>query len=149
MLVAAPEASSQTLSEGARVRVPTPEVKLKGTLASTDREAFTLALENGGLLTVRRDSVEYLEVFAGRKGNAGRGFLIGVFVGGVGGIAACDAVCESPIGWAALFGVFIGGIGAPIGHFIKSDRWERVDTGPQITLTLPKRGIGAEVQVGW
>ena len=39
--------------------------------------------------------------------------------------------------------------GAFVGAFVKTERWKEVDSGPQSTLTLPKRGIGAQVSVGW
>ena len=39
--------------------------------------------------------------------------------------------------------------GASVGAFVKTEPWKEVDSGPKITLTLPKRGIGAQVSVGW
>ena len=150
-----PGVSAQTLSEGTRVRVTTPEARLRGTLTSIDAEAFTLALETGGLLTIRRDSVERLDVSAGRKGNAKKGFLIAASIYAV--LGATEKECVSldhptkpcPAQNAVMLGLAGGLVGALIGHFIKSDRWVPVDSGPQITLTLPKHGIGAQVKVGW
>ena len=49
-----------------------------------------------------------------------------------------------------VMAVMIGLVGgAIVGANVKTERWKQVDSGPQITLTLPKRGIGAQVKVGW
>jgi hypothetical protein len=53
-------------------------------------------------------------------------------------------------GASGLFlGILGGAAGALVGLGVQTDRWQRVDTGPQITLTLPERGIGAQVNVAW
>ena len=106
------------------------------------------------MLTIQRDSVERLDLSLGTKRNAGKGFLFGVPVGvAIGGAVWCneESPCDTKERTDAmvLFGFMYGVTGALVGLLIKTERWQEVDTGPQITLTLPKRGIGAQVSVGW
>ena len=97
----------------------------------------------------------------GKKGNLGKGVLIGLGAGLLMGLAAANTGCDETGFLPSLnniecasnraAGGFLVGLlgGALIGLATKTERWKEVDTGPQITLTLPKRGVGAQLQVGW
>jgi len=162
MLVAAPgSVSAQTVAEGSRVRVKTSDSKVVGTLTETTDEELALRLENGSLVRIPLTTIERLEVSRGKKGNAGKGLLIGLGAGVLLGWAGANTGCNEKgflssldnIGCAsgqAAGGFLVGLVGGVVaGALVKTERWKKVDSGPQITLTLPKRGIGAQVSVGW
>ena len=62
MLVAAPgSVSAQSLAEGSRVRVKTPDSKSVGTLTEKTDQQLTLRLENGSEIQVPWVNVERLD----------------------------------------------------------------------------------------
>ena len=162
MLVAAPGGvSAQSVAEGSRVRVKTANSKSVGTLTEKTEQQLTLRLENGSEIRVPWAKVERLDMSLGEKGNLGKGTLIGIGAGLLFGLAAVKPDCDDTFGHDFFeddfcsFGAFVvfpllgAAGGALVGAFIKTERWKEVDSGPQITLTVPKRGIGAQVKVGW
>lgn len=135
---------------GTRVRVTAPDLdidKYDGTVTAVRSDTLTV-----GTLQVPLASVTRLDVHQGRKGNVGKGAIIGTLVGVPTGLAlgilyqqACSDSIETgetclaliPIGAVAvgLAGALVGGT---IGALIKTDRWEevpldqlRVSVGPQ------------------
>ena len=53
---------------------------------------------------------------------------------------------------SGLLALYAGVLGALIGAAVgPGERWEEIERGQRLSLalTLPKRGIGAQVQVGW
>ena len=158
MLVAASgSVSAQSVAEGSRVRVKTADSRTVGTLLSQSAKYLTLWKEPGGEVEIAWVDVERLEESWGQKRNLAKGAAIGLGVGLLGGLAAgrgcndnwifSESECRT---MDAIGGGLLGVIGgALIGLGIKTERWERVDTGPRIVLTLPPRSVGAQLQVGW
>ncbi len=114
MLVAAPgSVSAQSLAEGSRVRVKTPDSKSVGTLTEKTEQQLTLRLENGSEIQVPWVNVERLDMSLGKKGNLGKGALIGLGAGVLVGIVVAQNDCEGSsfvfesesecTGFAALF----------------------------------------------
>ena len=151
-----------TVKVGSRVRVTAPELdldKYDGTVAVVRSDTLTV-----GTVQVPLASVTRLDVHKGRKGNVGKGAIIGTLVGVPTGLAlgvfyqqACSNTSDIgetclaliPIGAVAvgLAGALVGGT---IGSLIKTDRWEevpldqlRVSFGPQRDGRL---GVGASVR---
>ena len=160
MLVAAPGgASAQSVTEGARVRITREGVRSVGTLTEQTDQHVTLRLDSGSEIRVADWTIEKLEFASGKRGNAGKGALIGaVSLGLVGALGAPDECliwggsgCRGEnVKAYGLAGALTGAlVGLIVGSLVTTERWERVDSGPQLALTLPKRGIGAQVQVGW
>ena len=89
-----------------------------------------------------------LEVWAGTRGHAGRGFKYGFLAGGILGAAAVVAICaayseggcsESTGGALTFFGVagLTGGVaGALIGFLVRSDIWVPVPIPGGLALRL-------------
>jgi len=147
---------------GTRVRVTAPDLdvdKYDGTVAALRGDTLTV-----GTVQVPLASVTRLDVHQGRKGNVGKGTIIGTLVGLPTGFAlgvfyqqACSHASDIgetclpliPIGVVAvgLAGALVGGT---IGSLIKTDRWEevpldrlRVSLGPQRDGRF---GFGASVR---
>ena len=161
LVAAAGNVSAQIVAaEGSRIRVKTADSKSVGTLTEKTEQQLTLRLENGSVIRVPWVNVERLDVSLGKSGNVGKGALIGLGAGVLVGIVVAQNDCEGSsfvfesetecTGFAALAHGVIGlAGGALVGAFVKTERWKEVDTDPQITLALPKRGIGARLQVRW
>ncbi len=129
---------SRAIKVGVRVRITAPDVdidKYDGTVAAVRGDTLTV-----GTVQVPLASVTRLDVHQGRKGNVGKGAMIGTLVGVPTGLAlgvfyqqACSNTSDIgqtclglvPIGAVAvgLAGALVGGT---IGALIKTDRWEEV-----------------------
>jgi len=167
-----PEVSAQTMfQQGERVRITKVEARAErevslelgafltaphrftGTVVSSDQRHLFVELSNGKTARAPRNLISRIEVSEGRTHSAKQGFAVGAVLGGLLGAAStCVFGCQgtgTTAGGAALGGAVVGSFGALVGWLIKKDRWEEVRAGPQITLTLPERGIGAQVRLGW
>ena len=162
MLVAAPgSVSAQSVAEGSRIRVTSAGLKSVGTLTKQTEQQLTLLLESGNEIRLPLANVERLDVSLGKKGNLGKGALFGLGIGLLSGWALANSGCNETgflsslnnIGCASnrAAGGFLVGLlgGAFVGAVVKTERWREVDSVPQVTLTLPKRGIGAQLRVSW
>ena len=150
LIAAAPAAAAgQTIKPGTHVRASTDRYpRLEGTLRSVTIDSIVVD-------TVRLpiSSISQLQV-RHRRGNAGKGALIGgITLGvasGIAGAAGCAGSsgsfidCSDRVPAAFLTGGFLGfavgaGIGAVIGAFVKTDRWERVAVGRLLVSAAPGR----------
>ena len=136
---------------GTRVRVTAPDLdidKYDGTVAAVRGDTLTV-----GTVQVPLASVTRLDVHKGRKGNVGKGAIIGTLVGVPTGLAlgvfyqqACSNTSDIgetclaliPIGAVAvgLAGALVGGT---IGALIKTDRWEEVPLDQLRVSFAPQR----------
>ena len=145
------EDNPDPLDSGMRVRVtfrPSPpsgsrtnrRERLAGTLLRVDQATLTLSDRSEPPRVVPIDSIVGLDVSRGRKGQAGKGALIGLATGVAAGIVASSIVCSggdcrqsggdytglSRVVFAVGGGLFGAGAGALIGGRLKTDRWEPV-----------------------
>ena len=138
--------ASQGLEPGDKVRtIRTPGtagLRQEGVVLSarTDSAVVRLATNPGIESTV---AVSSLEVSRGQHRQGGRGALVGLIVGGVGGFVVgyaggddCgpgDFICfdrrATGLMGAVFFGAIGTGVGAIVGHNTLTDRWVRVGTG--------------------
>jgi len=151
----------QDLGVGDRIRVTSSEgAPLKGAFQQMGPQGLTLLRSKDTPFTIPVQSIQALEVAAGRKrGKAaliggGIGLVAGVILGGLtsgdcvgdcddpynvggGGLAEANATAEG----AMLGGLALGGIGAAVGAlFFAPERWVKVDVGSGAiggTLTIP------------
>jgi hypothetical protein len=150
------------LELGQWVRITAPQLgisKYSGTLVALDGDMLTV-----GTLRVALVDVTRLDVYMGRKRNAGTGAVVGALVLGVPFTIFAVGLCESFSGLAssncdvvgvAMRGLLIGGaagalLGAGVGSLIKSDRWEEVPLD-QLRVSLGPRcdgrfGLGLSVR---
>ncbi|UCC84511.1 MAG: hypothetical protein JSW46_06175 [Gemmatimonadota bacterium] len=151
------------VAPGDRVRVTAPTIEpdpLVGTFIALG--ADTCVLEVGGRaepLVLPLASVTNLEVSQGHKSKmlkgAVLGLLIGGFVGGVSGAAACSGdKCEASAGEMAMYCGAIGAvpglfIGAGVGRMSKTDRWEEVPLDQlRVTTALwPRGGLSVGLRI--
>lgn len=175
-----PEAEASLLYAGDRVRlsVTTPELirvlsgdplgadqldrdQFIGTLGGRRDDDVVIRVESSATeLAVPVTSVRRIEVSLGMRGNAGRGALIGMGAGLVGGAAAGLIVCASgdcdnpdsflelSTGFVttmlALGGAVVGtGVGALTGALIRSEHWRttQIQELPYGEGTLPEDGL--------
>lgn len=140
---------STPLAAGDRARVTARQgataQHFVGRVSEVGRDTILLDLEgDGSRATIPRSTIEKVEISRGRHGNVGKGALIGLGIGTIGGgiLGAVDAShCDtdtsfclfSPGGEMAVsafvFGVLGTAGGAVIGAFTRSDRWETVAPG--------------------
>ena len=144
---------SRAIMVGVRVRITAPDLdiyKYDGTVAALRGDTLTV-----GPVQVPLASVTRLDVHQGRKGNVGKGAMIGTLVGVPTGLAlgvfyqqACSnssdigetCVALVPIGAVAigLAGALVGGT---VGALIKTDRWEEVPLERfRVTLAPQRNG---------
>jgi len=121
------------LEPGVRVRVTAIDCGLRGEttrLRAFRDDTFVLDSAECPLASVKR-----LQVWRGRKSNAGPGAAIGAVTGALGAVAYCTGVDETGCQFfdddftpalTLLFGVAGGLAGAVVGHLIKTDLWDEV-----------------------
>ena len=136
-------ASQETIQAGNKVRtIPTP-----GTYERPTTGVVLFAAGDSAVVRLVRDpsapttlALSRLEVSRGQRTNGGRGALIGLLAGGVGGYIAGYAggddcnhgewICFDRRATGAMGAVAFGAIGsvvgAIIGHSTKTDRWVRL-----------------------
>ncbi len=138
---------------GTRVRVTAPELdldKYDGTVVAVRGDTLTV-----GTVQVPLASVTRLDVHQGRKGNGGKGAIIGTLVGLPTGLAlgvfyqqACSN--SSDIGQTCLGLVPIGAVavglagalvGGTVGALMKTDRWSEVPL-ERLRVSLAPQGDG-------
>jgi hypothetical protein len=152
-------------SLGARIRATTASARVVGTLLGQDAVMLRIEREPGNQVMVPVREITNLE--QGRRRSRGRGALIGLAVGAVGGAiyliadngasgSACppesficfDEPFFSDRAAAAIGAVFFGGVGALVGALIPpGEKWEPVSfRGASVSVT-PARGRGAALNV--
>lgn len=135
----------------------------QGTVVRRDAGALTIQLESGGApKEIPLATFDRLEVARGHKRHFATGAAVG-FVPGfafgfmVGAALGCDdqgPEC-SALGDALAVGCVLGAmsaaVGGLVGLLIKSDRWERVPTGPVrvSVVPLPRRGVSVALSIGF
>ena len=116
-----------------------PKVKYAGSLVYADSLGIALRDEDGQAREIPQEIVALFEESAGRKSSAGRGAVLGLLIGAVGGVAFGIYFEESegvhgpyrgvyPVG-LGLGGALVGcGVGALVGSMIKRELWSPVGT---------------------
>jgi len=142
-----------SLSPGATVRLAEAATgsRLKGTVLEVSPEFLLVRTEPTA--APRRFDLAHLhslEVSTGRKGNVGRGALIGFLPGAVVGAVlpgfGCDGDCSGYIPASmAIVGATTALIGAAIGAAVKTERWQplHLSGAPSVRLVpsvTPVRG---------
>lgn len=130
---------AQLPSVGARVRVrgPCPAGytcdPIAGTLTAISGDSITVLPTGGVHQVMPLQAVTRFEVSRGRRGHARTGLAVGAIVGVVALVAFGDDCedtyvtdCDAVAPLAPLAIAFYGGLGALVGHWIKTERWERV-----------------------
>lgn len=153
-------AQETTLKPGDKIRVSAPGFLFQKKMSLVDLNTTFLIGKGDTIFQVPRSSISRLEVITEDKRNAGKGALIGSGAGFLITVATVAVATDGPhcsgssltegecaYYWAAVGGATISGalVGALIGHFIRSDKWERVDPGRlRLEIVWPKgeAGIG-------
>jgi hypothetical protein len=135
---------ARTVAEGDRVRVTlrhgAAARRLVGRITAVGRDTLFLNAEGQTApMAIPKATIEKLEISTGQHGNAGRGALIGLGVGAIGGgiVGAADAShCNNSQSFclfssggemaivATVFGAIGTVLGAVVGAISRSDRWE-------------------------
>ena len=157
---AAPAVVADEVETGTRVRVMAPGVgTIVGALVASDAEAVTLQTAKGDLRRIPRAELRRLDV-SRRPGRRGRGALIGLAAGAVGGYiwAAStnpDGCTRSEYNFCffdgplftdeqsgAMGAVALGALGAVVGALVApGERWERVpDSAVRVSVAPARRG---------
>jgi len=163
VLTAGGQAQTDTthLAPGIRVRIHRAHyAPLVGNLVSLGPDSLVVAVAPADTAFVARQSITQVEIFQGRKSNAGKGAKTGLLIGGLGGAllgamaaAAQDEsdflyvppgqlVLGGAIGWGALG----AGIGALIGSGSHTDRWQ--PTVLPTAMVVPDEAKGRRVALG-
>jgi hypothetical protein len=147
--------ASSPLTPGVRVRVTVREAggtsrTHVGPLRTFDGEALTLTAGDSAQhsVSLARPSITRVEVSRGRRGNAGRGALLGAVLGlAVVALSesGCEGECEPRDNYGLLVaGATVGGaaVGAGIGSLMRSERWESLPwaAGPPRRASVPVVG---------
>jgi hypothetical protein len=150
-------AQAPPLSVGHRVRLKTDSSSqwLMGTLVTADEDSLGLRVaDNAPSISVARRNVSQFEVSYPGHSNAGRGALIGLTIGALGGaiVGGVSSECQpnklcivGPEAGAVVGAVLFGGagalLGAGIGAATRSDNWVSESLG-RARVTLVPRGAG-------
>ena len=167
-LLAAPAVVADEVGTGARVRVTAPGIgKLTGSLVASDVDALTLRTAKGDLRRVPRADVRKLEV-SRRPGRRGRGALIGLAAGAIGGYiwgaSSNPDGCQPSeynfcfFGAGPLFSdqesgamgaVLFSGIGALVGTIVApGEKWERItDSRVRVSVAPARRGAAVALSL--
>lgn len=147
-----PQASGLPLTVGTKVRVraAAPGEPLVGWVTGVDEQDLTLSVRESAPMKIPRDSISVADMSVGRRGHALQGLLIGAALGAAVGLAipVDPVLCKSDPGYACSRGEILpltivaeAGAGALIGHFIKTDRWARVEVAAGVALGRPRIGL--------
>ena len=150
------------VEKGDKVRVTAPEqltTKTTGIVTGINRDSLQF-MHRDSIFQVSLSPIQRLEVSTGKKSSAGRGALIGA--GSLGltmGLLmlSTDETCSSGDVWCMdlfsrsdsfklglISGGLLGGLsGAIIGHFIKRDRWKKIELEALTIETHPNGTIPA------
>jgi hypothetical protein len=131
-----PVVRAEQLSAGTRVRVHTrSQGKVIGHLVRVTSDSIVLRPGNQAAaeLALPAPAVKRVDLSTGRRSRKGRGVLIGLLVGTVGGYAVLLRLCaDDCVGAWPLLGLPVGGalvgagMGAAIGSGVRTERWQRV-----------------------
>lgn len=137
-IVNAPEVAPRyQLETGSRVRVHLvqPRGTVVGNVVRVTADSLVLTPEATPLreTALSAANIGRLELSLGQRSRKGRGALVGLVVGTVGGYLALLSFCsESCVGAWPLLGLIPGGalvgagIGAGVGSLIRTERWQAV-----------------------
>jgi len=154
---------SQTLRQGARVRVSQPDEVRTGTVVALTGDTLEVRLTGDAYpRRLRLDQLTGLDVSNGTQRHmrrAGVGLGVGLAVGAVAGFAAGEDDCAKkwicinrPTG-AALGAGFFGAIGGVVGLIagvIPSEKWERFPLeGRRVSLAAPSGGRGVGLRIAF
>ncbi len=162
--------AQEQVSVGARVRITAPYLSkrpLVGTVVTAGADTLKVRLESNAIpLAIPLGSVTRLDVSSGKKRNAGKGALIGLFVGGVAGAVVWAAYGErelvsrrsdeeflffsSTSDWFSCTiggcAAFLGGVGLVVGNvlggIIKTEKWKPVSLERMAIGITPQRHSG-------
>ena len=130
-------APRHTLESGNRVRVHLvqPRRKVVGSVVQVTADTLVIISEEAPHreITLSAANIKRLELSRGTRSRAGRGALVGLLVGTVGGYLALLSFCsESCVGAVPLLALIPGGalvgagIGAGVGALFRTERWQAV-----------------------
>jgi len=144
---------------GSRVRVTTltaaPGTRTTGMLTMVAGDSLRIERDAAaGPITFASSDVTSLEQYAGSRGHAGTGALVGMTLGAVAGVAGMVAFCQNfallsqpdcsrsdAIESGALGGITgaaVGSLlGALVGVAVRTDKWEPVNVSPTLTGSAP------------
>jgi hypothetical protein len=135
-----------SLSVGSRVRLRGPALTTQvGEIAGLTAEGLTLGSQAGEAHSFEWSELSRVDVSVGRRGNAGKGALIGLGIGVVfGAIAASGETGDLGPGFVFVVGSAVVGlpltiVGAFVGSTIHSDLWQETAipaVGPSGGLVL-------------
>lgn len=148
---------------GDRVRITVLDNEVIGTVAEKSGQAFKIQLNSGQLHSVEFTEIRKLERSLGKRGNAGKGFLIGGVSGVLIGVIAISGAEEgddfmSNVGFIsdevgsvlAVTALGVGGslVGLLAGSLTKTEKWKAVGIpSGRAKLNLNRRiFLGARVQ---
>ena len=130
-------APRQELEVGRRVRVHLfqPHSKVVGNVVRVTADTLVIVPEEDAhrQMALSTANVSRVELSLGRRSRRGRGALVGLLAGAVGGYVALLYFCRDDcVGAVVLYalppgGALVGaGIGAGIGSLIRTERWQSV-----------------------
>ena len=126
------------LESGHRVRVhlSQPRSKVTGHVVRVTADTLVIIPDEGGHqeMTLSAANIRRLDLSRGQRSRKGRGALVGLLAGAVGGSVALAAFCGDGgcIGAWPLLGLIPGGalvgagIGFGVGSLIRTERWQAV-----------------------
>jgi hypothetical protein len=155
--------SSTSDDVGVKVRLRTKPLApwVVGVVVAESEDSLYLALaRDSSRAVIARSGISELQESWGAHGNAGRGALIGLFVGAMAGGFIGYAQGDDPpgilsfsAGDKAVLGALLGGgggalVGVIIGASSRTDTWVNVPaTGPRVSLA--PHGLGLAVSVAF
>lgn len=130
--------TAQGLEPGQRIRVTAPEVFMErqaGQLVWFDVDSLVLASTNAQRWVVPSLAITQLEASQGRRGHAGRGFLIGAGVGLVAGLIGIsgEGTCTGSGNYGEFCAIIVTGstlaggfLGLLFGDIARTERWATI-----------------------
>jgi hypothetical protein len=129
-------APRKELAAGNRVRVQLfqPGSKVVGSVVRLTGDTLVILPENAhDEMALSAANVSRLELSLGQRSRAGKGALVGLLVGAVGGYVALQYLCSGGCAGAVVLyalipggGLVGAGMGAGVGALIRTERWQPV-----------------------
>lgn len=134
VLVAPASAQDPVVPTGARIRVTAPTIfsgRFTGTVVGRSAETWSVQVENAdSVVVIPRSAITGLEVSRGTGNRTGRGALVGLVVGFIGGWLYEDSQPNKDIDTRPVMGLLVAVpttlVGAWVGSTLTVDRWEVV-----------------------